>query len=438
MHPSLESLRLVTDPTCFFHQRDKFVDRGRIQLSPFRNLRSLCWKGPVDGDHGLLDAVIKNNAHHLDNLELDLFDWWKAEPDPELHFHSYVGVNNPSYFGNVLKLHQHAPQPILQNLSSLVLAHAPLGPAMVDMINFKALRSLTLRLCPGWTTFTKRIVKLGLPVRLKTLELHHDTCISSQVAQSEVEDFIDVCGGLEELFLNLPRPIRAWSLWKHIARHEASLKRLMLHHRTSYRNEMIHYGEEVDLTSLGLARHEMHRLEYTPTRNPLRKLQLECQSILESSSSIPSLKLIHIRQTGRDLKVFGNLAVDRGSRLVDTYERNNRDKDYDLAYFIDGPRINMTDPSIKLQDTFRSLTEWAFGPEGPPLLEAIAYGDFAHDGRANRENLVLCPSADGFRIVPKDGYERMCIVDKYRSVLEACPTKPLLKWRESYAWESDW
>lgn len=63
---------------------------------------------------------------------------------------------------------------MFQTLTSLVLAHAPLGPAMVDMINFEALRSLTLRLCPGWGVFTQRIMKMGLPVKLKTFELHHD------------------------------------------------------------------------------------------------------------------------------------------------------------------------------------------------------------------------------------------------------------------------
>lgn len=232
MHPSLESLRLVTDPTCnsAFYGADRCTDRAKMDLSSFRNLRSICWKGPVDTDHHLIGTVIKNNAHHLDNLELDLIYWRRLGTFQKTYDYSHEGhADNPGYFGNALKLHLHAPQPVFQNLTSAVLAYAPLGPAMVDMINFEVLQSLTLRLCPNWPEFTQRIVKMGLPAKLKTLELHHNLDIQVQPAQveteplngipiqrrprqSEVEEFIDVCEGLEELFLNLLKPFDARSL----------------------------------------------------------------------------------------------------------------------------------------------------------------------------------------------------------------------------------
>ncbi|KAJ4311518.1 hypothetical protein N0V84_010405 [Fusarium piperis] len=404
MHPSLESLSLVTDATCdSFDEQDRDASHTKMDLSPFRKLKSICWKGPLDSNQHVLSTAIKNNAHHLDSLELGLFHWLHKEPDRDIYDRSHEGHDdNPGYFGNTLKLHQHAPQPMFQQLTSLVLAGAPLGPAMVEMINFDVLRSLTLRSCPGWETFTQRIVKMGLPVKLKTFELHYALKDAAQRGHaeldlyygcpnrlSEVEEFIHVCEGLEELFLNLPKPRHAWSLWKHISHREASLKRFVLHHRTPYYNCTHLEGDDVDLPNLGLTERE-DRLYHPPLLNPLRELKLECISLL------PFLKLIHIRQTGRDRQVFGNIAIDRGSSSLN--------RAIDGGY---GP--------------FDS-------PDGPPLLQAVAYGDFAHEGRANTENFILCRRPNGFRQVPKSSYEWEGIVEKFRNVLEACPTKPLLMW----------
>ncbi|RSM10151.1 hypothetical protein CDV31_007334 [Fusarium ambrosium] len=473
----LKGFRLITDPACDSHQLDLFH---------FRNLKSICWKEPHDNSHRLLEAVIKNNADHLASLELDLPRWWKSTPPEPVYSERRASEHNPGYFGNTLKLHQHTPQPIFRSLTSLVLAHAPLGAAMVDMINFEVLRSLTLRLCPRWGVFTQRIAKMGFPIKLKTFELHHDPSASyanrhyevdeqdpnvthhrtePRPGQSEVEEFIDVCEGLEELFLNLPKPDHARSLWKHIARHEGSLKRLVIHHRTRYCNTSARDWNEVDLPSLGLTEHgNENRPYHPPSQNPIGELKLECLSLccfpelvkfmLESSLSLPSLslpslslsslKLIHIRQTGNDLQFFDSMAVDLGFRL-DTYEANNRGENYEYEYdtpnFKDSARIKEPEPQTpdpkELQDTFRWLAEWAFGPGGPPMLEAVAYGDFAHGGRANPENLILCSGPGGFRVVPRDGYEWMSIVDKYRNALEACPSRPLLKSPYSSMWDSE-
>lgn len=279
MHPSLESLRLVVDPKCrFFYQRSRFTDHGNMGLSSFRNLKSICWKGSVINSHHLLGTVIEKNADHLDHLELDLLytdgDFSRAR----VHVQRHEGDNDPGYFGNILKLHEHTVQPIFQSLTSLVLTNVPLGPAMVGMINFEVLRSLTLRLCPGWARFTQRIVKTRPPVRLKTLELRHGLSAPVKNSQLEVEQFIDVCGGLEELFLNLPKPDDARSIWKHITRHEASLKRLVLHYRTKERHAHGFSEQETDLPSLGLTEHG-NTIYYPPEPNPLQELKLECISL---------------------------------------------------------------------------------------------------------------------------------------------------------------
>ncbi|RSL39775.1 hypothetical protein CEP53_013820 [Fusarium sp. AF-6] len=472
MHPSLESLRLITDPAC---------DSQQLDLFHFRNLKSICWKEPHNNSHRLLEAVIKNNANHLTSLELDLPRRWKSGPPESVYFEGRASEDNLGYFGNTLKLHQHTPQPIFRSLTSLVLAHAPLGAAMVDMINFEVLRSLTLRLCPRWGVFTQRVVKMGFPINLKTFELHHDSSASyanvqyevdeqdpnvthhrkePEPGQSEVEEFIDVCEGLEELFLNLPKPNHARSLWKHIARHEGSLKRLAVHHRSRYCNKSARSWGRVDLPSLGLTEHGNENRPYRPpSQNPLGELKLECLSLccfpelvfaeppFVGPPFVESLFVkTHPHPTDRQRPpvFFGSMAVDLGFRL-DTYEANNRGEDYEYEYntrnFKDSARIKepetQTPDPIELQDTFRCLGEWAFGPGGSPMLEAVAYGDFAHGGRANPENLILCSGPGGFRVVPRDGYEWASIVDKYRNALEACPSRPLLMSSFSLLWDSD-
>lgn len=232
----------------------------------------------MDNSHHLLGTVIEKNANHLDHLELDLLytdgDFSRAR----VHVQRQEGDNDPGYFGKILMLHEHTVQPIFQSLTSLVLTNVPLGPAMVGMINFEVLQSLTLRLCPGWARFTQRIVKTRSPVKLKTLELHHDLSTQVENSQLKVEELIDVCGGLEELFLNLPKPDDARSIWKHITRHEASLKRLVLHYRTRERDASGALGLETDLPSLGLTEHG-NTIYYPPEPNPLQELKLQCISL---------------------------------------------------------------------------------------------------------------------------------------------------------------
>lgn len=201
----------------------------------------------------------------------------------------------------------------------------------------------------------------------------------------------------------------------------------MLHHRTPYHNQNQLYGHEVDLPNLGLTEGG-DRLYYPPLQNPLADLKLECiglccfpdlaELMLKASSSLPSLRLIHIRQTGRERQIFGCLAIDGGTQPVDRYERNHEGyryyNDFNRSFYDIFDALKAPEPQIpfpiRLQHTFQSLAQWAFGPDGPPFLEAVAYGDFAHEGRANGENLILCPGPDGFRQAPKGGHEWMGIV----------------------------
>jgi hypothetical protein len=48
------------------------------------------------------------------------------------------------------------------------------------------------------------------------------------------------------------------------------------------------------------------------------------------------------------------------------------------------------------------FADWAFGPDGLPKLDILAYGDFYHRGR--RPNVLLCRSRDLKQITGEYGY----------------------------------
>ena len=59
------------------------------------------------------------------------------------------------------------------------------------------------------------------------------------------------------------------------------------------------------------------------------------------------------------------------------------------------------------------FADWAFGPDGLPKLDILAYGDFSHRGR--QPNILLCQSRDLKQItggtdttpVPKSTYQQV-------------------------------
>jgi hypothetical protein len=62
------------------------------------------------------------------------------------------------------------------------------------------------------------------------------------------------------------------------------------------------------------------------------------------------------------------------------------------------PRTNISDnqstsaspdcPSIPFE--ILTFSNWAFGPQGFPNLQVLAYGDFSYDGRFSQYNTLMC------------------------------------------------
>jgi hypothetical protein len=49
----------------------------------------------------------------------------------------------------------------------------------------------------------------------------------------------------------------------------------------------------------------------------------------------------------------------------------------------------------------REFADWAFGAEGLPDLQVLAWGDFSHEGRYARHNVLLCRADCGWRYLTK-------------------------------------
>lgn len=163
-----------------------------------------------------------------------------------------------------------------------------------------------------------------------------------------------------------------------------------------------------------------------------------------------TLKVLHLRQTGRDKRRWGSLVLDLHRQPSD------KDEALDGLEFRTRERqsqeicITNADHSALqglLKHSFCSLVEWAFGPEGIPSLQVIACGDFAH-GRNGEDlhNIFVCRNADTaadcgdgrlYRVFDardkKHQHEWAPLVRPYWRFLEACPNGQLLEqWADPY------
>ena len=89
-----------------------------------------------------------------------------------------------------------------------------------------------------------------------------------------------------------------------------------------------------------------------------------------------------------------------------------------------------------------SFANWAFGPEGFPGLEILAFGDFSYQGRFSRDTLLLCRDKSSsspansdstqqgtaltFRNVRKNDRALWDLLKRNADFLEACPTDSIL------------
>lgn len=98
----------------------------------------------------------------------------------------------------------------------------------------------------------------------------------------------------------------------------------------------------------------------------------------------------------------------------------------------------------RLPPKLRKFAHWAFGPDGLPTLEVLAFGDFSHDGRFRNHNHLFCRHTRSIRTLENDtsqqgegervltfcpirgNYREWGLIDRNKEFLEACPTNSII------------
>lgn len=75
---------------------------------------------------------------------------------------------------------------------------------------------------------------------------------------------------------------------------------------------------------------------------------------------------------------------------------------------------------------FLRFANWAFGAEGLPDLRVLAWGDFSHEGRYPRHNLLLCKAEIGYRTLTKADVTCWDLVHDNMDMLSACAVDPVM------------
>ncbi|ROT35724.1 hypothetical protein SODALDRAFT_328109 [Sodiomyces alkalinus F11] len=182
--------------------------------------------------------------------------------------------------------------------------------------------------------------------------------------------------------------------------------------------------------------------------NPLNELDLECvglachpdrlQEVLTPFASKACLRILHIRQSGPDIKRFGSWVFDTVEADAGLYACFAPGKhaiyEADGFSWADLPSLNNTVILPVLDRSFLDFMTWLFGPRGVPSLEILAYGDFSCHGRYLADSFMLRrkQSTDSQRSWewhdPTRGRHPNIegLLEQHAGFLEACPTDTIM------------
>jgi hypothetical protein len=222
-----------------------------------------------------LVMAVCQNAPHIEELSIDF-----ANGQTLIRW-SHVHVGKMSQ-----KLKQILPgcgTRIYLNLRVFSLSFESLhifGRELMTKIDFEKLERLKLQHCKGWAMFLARLQSSGTPLRIKILEIQHQTNFYKPKADATLSSFIGSFEGLEELFLFTDTPSDNIRMWSSVLRHKSTLQRFVHHQRsdTAHRREQ-HRRELLDNQSLSITPAIMDRLVENPSLNPFIQTRLQCIGI---------------------------------------------------------------------------------------------------------------------------------------------------------------
>ncbi|OAQ60886.2 hypothetical protein VFPPC_01929 [Pochonia chlamydosporia 170] len=446
--------------------------------------KGISWTGlRTYSDFIALGLALQQNAHHLEALQLDFIDWelvkehWDDMDDDITDFFRFVLRVRPQ------STELRFPAMEKLSLSGLDLTSHSCGVAYA--VNAASLRSVTIRRCPGWELFLQQLIEPNCALNITSLEIYQPVGLLG-IAENEEEEilrnFLESISGLESLYLSLPSPTDTKALWRTAVRHKATLRRFIYHARSvNLDDESELFEEEMDLNDMALlsdsflahlsvdedSDEEMKFeddawfTEQSP--NPLSELTLECiglachprrlvfKEVIEPLSLNDSLQVLHIRQSGPDIRKFGSsvfhqIHLDDVTLFGDCSGLGRQEICEDgMLGWVARQSVVANNQNILvttiLSDDLRQFADWAFGPNGVASLRLLAYGDFSCRGRFADSCFMLrrafltngnqSPYQFYFQDVQRD-IDLDELLDRHAEFLEACPTNALLLEREVF------
>jgi hypothetical protein len=251
---------------------------SQIALSAFKHLKKLSWRGLAFSDHfRSLRETLQQSSHQLVELELDLINRDMTA--------SHVGEGYEEYdnffAGYVLQLTPGSKKqvfPTLKVLSLSVVSFKAAEKELANAFDFSMLRSLKLRLCPGWEDFLEEVSHSQQQINLRCLEIQSDNSTSD--ALPKIAKFVEPFDGLEDIFVSISSitsPSETLAVWRSALQHKSSLRRFVHHHRTmDAEDDFTPFRRSLDAPDLSLAPEDFGMLVNKPSENPLSHLNLEC------------------------------------------------------------------------------------------------------------------------------------------------------------------
>ena len=141
------------------------------------------------------------------------------------------------------------------------------------------------------------------------------------------------------------------------------------------------------------------------------------------SGSIPASFYGRTKGSSKDRYAISNVISSERERLLIKHQSVCSIRD-----------IALGDASDETNSDIVECARWAFSTEGFPGLRIFALGDFSHDGRHARHNLLFCREAGSLEdrepdirtLVPED-HDLWDLVRANMKMLAACAVDPLMK-----------
>jgi hypothetical protein len=284
-HSSLQSLSLTTSYDCTGHDNCAFSRhrKSAIDLGTLRELRSFCWKAPRGEDLDTLSLAIRNNRRHLSSLELDFVDWeglkLRRTRGFDMVSNGEMRGGSCMFSNKILRLTSVPDAPWFGQLQALSLSGVPVGADLAGAIDFRKIRSLSLRKCLGWHLLLARIMDEKTEVRLQTLEIQdrpHESLILAR--KQALARFLDSFRGLERLFVSLVGPPSSHGIdfWAHVVGHRETLRRYVQHERIYKGINGPSWPCEFDSSRVGLSKRDILQIRNDPSSSSLGSLRPEC------------------------------------------------------------------------------------------------------------------------------------------------------------------